>query len=395
MNERNIFNVLKQDIEIPEIVQNKADIAFEQIMNEQKANMPVPVPKKKRKRYNRIKIAVAILVATTILGTVTVCAEIYKKWSKGLEKELHIEETDKIVAETTELVQFQNISVEDAGIKITAQQSLVDNYTAFLSFKVEGFDIEKYDEPGFGSVSVDVEGETVNAYYDFYDNLIAGDHGGIVQSDGSEVPKDENGKMLISHIMEDGSLEYRILLMEFRGEKGSFFGKTIHVQFEDLGIITQKAGPVEIQLNGNWEFEWELQGSRSTYEKELHAELGDTGATVKHIELSPISLKVIYDFEKTVTSYFISEYGEEYNIPIYSEPPRLLGVKLKDGRLLSGLNMGGGLDGFINEHEYTICFMTDRILNVDEIEALLFKNDETFDTGVECTEDMFYVVNIR
>lgn len=395
MNVRNIFNVLRQDIEIPEIVQNKADIALEQIINEQKANMPLPVPKKKRKRYNRAKIAVAILVATMILGTVTVCAEIYKKWSKGLEKELHIEETDKIVAETTELVQFQNITVEDAGVTITAEQSLVDNYTAFLSFKVEGFDIEKYDEPGFGQVTVNIDGQTVNAYHTFYDNLIVGDDGFVVMADGSEIPRDENGKLLYSYLLEDGSLEYRILITEFKGTKGSLFNKTIHVQFEDLGIYTEKAGPVEIQFNGKWEFEWELQGCESIYEKETEAALGDTGAMVKYIEISPISLNVIYDFKREITWETTMVGDEELKVGYYNEPPLLLGVKLKDGTLLPYVNMGGGLAGFISDNEYRRCFMTDRILNVDEIEALLFKNDETYDHMVDETEEMFYIVNIR
>lgn len=151
----------------------------------------------------------------------------------------------------------------------------------------------------------------------------------------------------------------------------------------------------EIQVEGNWKFEWELKGCESIYEKETEASLGNTGAIIKYIEISPISLNVIYDFKREITWETTMVGDEELNVGYYNEPPRLLGVKLKDGTLLPYVNMGGGLAGFISDTEYRMCFMTDRILNVDEIEALLFYKDSAFDSSRNPEEDMYYIVSIR
>ena len=43
---------------------------------------------------------------------------------------------------------------------------------------------------------------------------------------------------------------------------------------------------------------------------------------------------------------------------------------------------------------YIDTFLVDRILDVDEIEAVLFRKDESYDDEVP-VEDRYYIVNIR
>lgn len=147
MCEGNIFEVLSQDIQIPEIVQNKANEAFRQIRcempqsrKEENENMSARALFSNGKRR---KLTIAILVAAMILGTITVGAAVYKKWSQGIEEEFHVDEEKKQFAEDSGVIDFPNLSVTDNGVTVTVKQSMADDYFAFVSFKVEGFEIEK------------------------------------------------------------------------------------------------------------------------------------------------------------------------------------------------------------------------------------------------------------
>lgn len=49
------------------------------------------------------------------------------------------------------------------------------------------------------------------------------------------------------------------------------------------------------------------------------------------------------------------------------------GVRLKDGTELKGIYLGPGTEGYISKNEYFIAFPVDRILDTDEIDALLLR----------------------
>ena len=379
MCEGNIFEVLSQDIQIPEIVQNKANEAFRQIRceapqsgKEENENMSARVLFSNGKRR---KLTIAILVAAMILGTITVGAAVYKKWSQGIEEEFHVDEEKKQFAEDSGVIDFPNLSVTDNGVTVTVKQSMADDYFAFVAFKVEGFEIEKDMQPGFGSTIAYIDGETIDSFSGFYDGIVAGPDGRGVLADGSEVPK-ENGRLIKDYRLEDGSLECRIAMCQFRGEKGAFIGKTIHVEFEDLGIYPGKAEPIEKYIEGKWNFEWQLGGSVESYAAELNTELEDIGVIVKQIEISPMSMKAVLDFSRVGVN-----------------PPILTGVKLKDGTLIPYLYLGPGFRG-MKDGMYIDTFLVDRILDVDEIEAVLFRKDKLYDDEVP-VEDRYYIVNIR
>ena len=53
---------------------------------------------------------------------------------------------------------FADASVTDAGITVSAQQSITDNYYTYLSFKVEGYHLEDGKQPDFENVFVTVDG---------------------------------------------------------------------------------------------------------------------------------------------------------------------------------------------------------------------------------------------
>jgi len=108
----------------------------------------------------------------------------------------------------------------------------------------------------------------------------------------------------------------------------------------------------------------------------------DTNATVIKAELSPISIKVEYQFPwQEVTE---------------TEPAEPVGVKMKDGTLYPDISMGGNSMGYGPDGSDIISntFPIDRIIDVEQVESLLFiksypENEEPM------TEDNFYVVPIE
>ncbi len=382
MREKTTLDILKEDIVIPENVQNKADAAFAKIRMEagsrkaegaqagdsrtaSRAPEKDKIIRLNRKRGRRIAVAAA--AAVLCLSTITAGAA-YLRWSRELEKELQVTAEQKEQAENTGLAEFPELSVKDKGITITAQQSIVDNYYGYLAFKVEGYQEGKGKEPGFGGLSIKVGGKDIS-----YTHEVAG--------------KDVVG--------QDGSFEYRVDLYA-DGGKGCLMDKEIEVQFSDLGIVCEKAGEAEDVVKGNWDFRWNLTGSGEIYTAKVNEKLGDSGATVTGAEVSPISIKAVYDFPvKMEKEKAVNETeGIEYETELPAEPPLLVGVKLKDGTLVMGTQ--GGVLGYTDggKKNYEERFGMGRILDVDQVESLLFVK-KALEEERELTEDDLYVVNIR
>ena len=52
-------------------------------------------------------------------------------------------------------------------------------------------------------------------------------------------------------------------------------------------------------LDGTWVLDWTLGGTDTAKVYEMNESLGDTGATVKEIEISPVSCHITYEFPRT------------------------------------------------------------------------------------------------
>lgn len=74
-------------------------------------------------------------------------------------------------------------SVTQGDITVTVQQSIVDNYFAYLSFKVEGYKVEDGVQPGFSDVSFCVNEDDWGSgdwSEGFYERQIQGDDGNVI-----------------------------------------------------------------------------------------------------------------------------------------------------------------------------------------------------------------------
>lgn len=389
MKKNDTIYTLQQNIEIPDIVTEKANMAFEQIRKEAGSSSDKIVTYQKSVKKSRKKYVIAALIATMTVGAVSAYAA-YTNWSHGMKEELRISEEQQKNLEANGMAAFSDASVTDAGVTVTAQQSITDNYYTYLSFKVEGYSVEKGVQPDFETISVTADGQDVSWGGRFYDGMISGNDGMFVNADGSEPETEVDGSMIENYMMDDGSLEYHMILKSH--EKGFFTGKQLHVELENLGTVAKAQYFPDIE--GNWILDMTLGGADTARYIETCEKLGDTETIVTGVELSPVSMRVTYDFPKTEPRMeeFEDENGEIQTIAWPAQPPFAFGIRLKEGTVMKYISAGSESTGYTSEEgqEYVVSFPLDRVIDPDQVEAVLFR-----EYNEESNEHLTYEVPLK
>ena len=372
MKKNDTIYTLQQNIEIPDIVTEKANMAFEQIRKDAGSSSDKIVTYQKPVKKSRKKYVAVALIATMTVGAVSAYAA-YTNWSHGMKEELRISEEQQKNLEANGMAAFSDASVTDAGVTVTAQQSITDNYYTYLSFKVEGYSVEKGVQPDFETISVTADGQDVSWGGRFYDGMISGDDGMVVNADGSAPETEADGSMIENYVMDDGSLEYHMILKSH--EKGFFTDKQLHVELENLGTVAKAQYFPDIE--GSWKLDMTLGGADTAKYIETNEKLGDTETIVTGVELSPVSMRITYDFPKTEPRMeeFEDENGEIQTIAWPAQPPFAFGIRLKDGTVMKYISAGGESTGYTSEEgqEYVVSFPLDRVIDPDQVEAVLFR----------------------
>ncbi len=381
---KDVLDILKKDVDIPDVVNKKADEAFKKIYaecerNENNLNRENNIEKfeyGKRIHKRRITVLAAAIIA---ICAVTAGAAVIR-WSRSLSDGLQATEEQMKKLENSGMNTFVEQPCTINGVTVTAVQSITDNYYTYIAFKIEGFELEEGESPSIGDMTVTIDGEQNFGYSaGFWDGFVSDNEGKTVTVDGEKPKLDENGSLIMNYVMDDGSIEYQMILTNDIEEPGYFIGKNIHVELTNLGVVRGKVDHVT-EVEGTWSFDWTLGGADTTRTCEMDYALGDTGATVKKMDISPISVTVEYDFPRQiVTEECIEEDGSLGTFQRYAEPPAVKGVKLKDGTVIKYLYGGPGsgeYDGIISS-KYISKDAAERIIDPDEVESLLFLKDYT------------------
>ncbi|MCD8036715.1 MAG: DUF4179 domain-containing protein [Clostridiales bacterium] len=351
-------NILKENIEIPEIVNAKAEEALDKIKSEAYTKKP-----KRRKKVIFIAAAAAVISVSAAAATM--------HWSTGINGMLSTSDTEKGQAVQTGLADFPEAVAEANGIKITAEQSITDNNYTLISLKIEGASIESDEEPIFENIDVTLDGEKVD-----YEAGFAKEFYGYDET--------------LGFAEDDGSLEYIVLLTA--ADEGQLLDKDIHIELENFSIYKDKTALID-STEGKWELDWTLKGYDSIYSADINIPVGDSGLTVKSVEISPISVKVVYNYpkEKEYETVIDAATGDEGIVMTYVKPAGFAGIVLKDGTEITGI-AGSGEAGYTSDNEFFEKYTVNRILDADEIEAIIVA--DLTDTEDWDEADTYYV-NIR
>lgn len=365
----NKSNIFSEEIELSEIVLNKTNQAFEMIKQEDNGYM-----KKTNIRGKKLfKTRAAAIAGICLLGisSISVVAAIHHYWGRGMNGNIQASDTQQqaltengIAKVYRENPDYASMAVTDNGITITPDTVVVDDRYAYLSFRISDYSMDDGGEPGFEAVGV-YQGDnpenadsSVNMSGSMYDGIILGENGIPVYEDGASLEEQEDGSIISHYTDDNGNMEY-IIQASVVDENDSLLGKTIHVNFKNLGTLS-KAGFIPV-VEGNWNFEISLSDISSTQKIEVGKKVEGTSFEIDNIDISPISIKVNYSVTETP-----EEKEDELGFP------EVKGVVLKDGTKIPYL-IGGSMTGYTDSaktNAYQIAGF-ERVIVVDEIAALI------------------------
>lgn len=355
---------------------------------------------KKQTEFSGRKKLLFVLAATLIMGTMTAAA-VYTRWSTTAQTRYNPSQDVKEQAEKSGLsVMLEEtkgaanpnevLSVTDQGVTITAVQSIVDNYRAEITFRIEGFELPEDKEP-FAWPMVTIDGN-LDFYGSqtggFYDGTTRNDKGEwVYASDGSPVKYDDTkpfSPAILDYVADDGSLEYTHYI-SFNETDGRYFGKEIVFSFHSIDLQSdQKAGMPEPQVEGNWELKWTLTGTGDSISVTPNAKIGDSDVVLLDAQIGQLSLR---------TRYQVDEYWEGWD-ELVTLPQAVCGVRMKDG---SEHRCVASTYGF-EDQEKMVYFMEsqmfDAILDVSQVESLMFHKGWELDANGKPTIQTFYYIPV-
>ncbi len=355
---------------------------------------------KKQTGFSGRKKLLFVLAATLIMGTMTAAA-IYTRWSTTAQTRYNPSQDVKEQAEKSGLsVMLEEpkgaanpnevLSVTDQGVTITAVQSIVDNYRAEITFRIEGFELPEDKEP-FAWPMVTIDGN-LDFYGSqtggFYDGTTRNDKGEwVYASDGSPVKYDDTkpfSPAILDYVADDGSLEYTHYI-SFNETDGRYFGKEIVFSFHSIDLQSdQKAGMPEPQVEGNWELKWTLTGTSDSISITPNVKIGDSDVVLLDAQIGQLSLRARYQ---------VDDYWEGWD-ELVTLPQAVCGVRMKDG---SEHRCVASTYGF-EDQEKMVYFMEsqmfDAILDVSQVESLMFHKGWELDANGKPTIQTFYYIPV-
>lgn len=356
---------------------------------------------KKHTGFSGKKKLLFLLAATLIMGTMTAAA-VYTRWSTTAQTRYNPSQDVKeqaqksglsVVLEETKGAENPSevLSVTDQGITITAVQTIVDNYRAEITFRIEGFELPEDKEP-FAWPRVTVDGNR-----DFYGSQTGGFYDGttrngkgewVYASDGSPVKFDDTkpfSPAILDYVADDGSLEYTHYI-SFLETDGRYFGKEIVFSFHSLDFQSDKKSlATEPQVEGNWELKWTLTGTSDSISVTPNVKIGDSDVILLDAQIGQKSIRARYQ---------VDDYWEGWN-ELVTLPQAVQGVRMKDG---SEHRCGASTSGFEDQDNmiyFTESDIYDAILDINQVESLMFHKGWELDANGNPTIQTFYYIPLH
>lgn len=319
---------------------------------------------KKRAGVSGRKKLLFVLAATLIMGTMTAAA-VFTRWSTTAQTRYNPsqdvkEQAEKsglsVMLEETKENPNEVLSVTDQGVTITAVQTIVDSFHAEIIFRIDGFELPEGKLPAVWPTV------TIDGKQDFY----ASQSGWFF--DGTT----------------DGSLEYTHYI-SFQETDGRYMGKEIAVTFHSIDFQSdQKAGMSEPQVEGNWELKWTLTGASDSITVTPNAKIGDSDVILLDAEIGQKSIRARYQ---------VDDYWEGWD-ELVTLPQAVCGVRMKDG---SEHRCGASTSGFEDQENmiyFTESDIYDAILDINQVESLMFHKGWELDANGKPTIQAFYYIPV-
>lgn len=313
------------------------------------------------------KLILLSLAAVLILSTMTAAA-VYIRWPDSIAQDFDFGAQDQKAAEQSGLAVFpgnaktpQTVSATDQGITISVAQTLMDPYRAVLIFRVEGVDLPEGVVPD-ANWEITMRGrDDACGAYGFFNGILETSPGVLTYADGSPLERDENGFPIPRPTLSDGSLECSVSFTYDTPQSTS-----TEVTARCSGIYLRSDDGKIPLAEGSWELSWTLTGSGQSRIVEPNVPIGDSGYFLKRAELT--SLTALTEISGTDRPPENSSAKK-----MACGVPSLEGVMLKDGTYYP-TSTGTVCSVKITENNTLLCNSSIQVVDVDQIDALVFAN---------------------
>lgn len=340
---------------------------------------------------------VIIALAACLVLTMLTGAAVYTRWSTTAQTSYNPSQDIKEQAEKSGLSVMlgetkgesdsgQVLSATDQGITITAVQSIVDNYQAQLTFRIEGFDLPEGKDPEVWPI-VTIDGQrdfSVAQTGGCFDGTTRNEAGEwVYASSGQPVQfrNDEFQSAILDWVADDGSLEYTHYI-SFHETDGRYMGKEIAVTFHSIGVQRgKKAEMPESQIEGNWELKWTLTGTGDNISTTLNEKIGDSDVILLDAEIGQLSLR---------TRYQLKDYWEGWD-ELVEFPQAVCGVRMKDGSEHRCMSTTTGFEDQEKMIYFVQSSMLDAILDLSQVESLMFHKGWEKDANGKNIHTFYYI----
>lgn len=365
------MDFLKQDFEIPEVVEQKMKQAFDTIKMEKRIVLDYEKCRKKKKTMTFFKNKAAVIAGVCILaiGSMSAYAMYDYFGSRGMNKMLRstAEQQNELIEKRAAIVfsekeNYEKMAVTSGKITVVPKVLVSSEKVVYLSMLVEGAELPEGKEPCFEVIDASVKNGIVNCAGTFCDGIFMADDGKNVYEDGSELKTDENGTVISYYTDKEGNMEYVMSIGVAESEE-NLLGETLSVTLKDFGMF-DRTGYTELE-EGEWKFTFELSETSLAEEIAMNTEVNGTDFILDKLKISPVSVVLNYSLK-----------NETKQSPKIEDFPQFYGVKLKNGIKISTLG-SGGLSGYLDDasdQAYQICGFTE-VIDVKQIQSIILMVD--------------------
>lgn len=181
-------NVFSEEIELSEIVLEKTNQAFEMIRQEDIVYMKKT--NTRGKKMFKTQVAVIAGVCLLAVSSISAIAAIRHYWGRGMSGNIQASDeqqqvlTEKKIAKVySEDPESSSLAVTDNGVTIEPDTVVVDDRFVYMSFRISGYNVADWMEPGFEMVNVyqgddpEDEGAWVNMSGSMYNGILPDENG--------------------------------------------------------------------------------------------------------------------------------------------------------------------------------------------------------------------------
>lgn len=290
------------------------------------------------------KIAFTPVLAFAIL-MVSICTALAAGffWNHPLETELDINDSNREQYQAANLLAMPDLTQTHNGITVSVDQCAVDEHTAYISFRINGWTLADGDEPGFDIAKCDLGLE----------------EGSSITGGFSSVWSDEKKAEMFAD--DEGTLVYCFYACAM---EESMIGRSVHVELGNPGIYRKdKSLTIDVMQEDTWTFDWTLTGTQeSIYWGNIDLPIGDTQWVMNSFNLSPVTAII------TSTPPAGIQFGE--NVNDAEKLPTFVGVVMDDGTEYRLTGMGGSE---MKDNAYREVVSLARIVGgLENVRAVLF-----------------------